>query len=134
MKLPKKAYDDQKRHASARGIPWNLSYEDFLELWLVSGKWSQRGKKINDFCMCRFGDKGPYSKTNVFIGSVKDNLRERWVDRELIDKGKAVEIRHLYSTRNHTQQEIADKFGVTQSYVSKIIGQRRKILNEYTAD
>ena len=123
---PKKAYDDQKRHAEARNIEWLFTYEEWLEKWLVSGKWHERGRKLEQFCMCRFGDEGPYSTRNCFISTNQENLMQRWEGREKITNGLAREISEMYLTTSLSQREVADKFGVDQSYVSRIVNKKRK--------
>ena len=123
---PKKAFDDHVRHSLGRGISFNLSYEDWLEMWLVSGKWSNRGKESGKYVMCRFGDVGPYSKRNCYIGTVEQNNRDRWEDVEKIDDSKAAQIYEMYTVTDITQKEIVTHFGVDQSYVSRIINKLRK--------
>ena len=123
---PKKAFDDHVRHSLSRGISFNLSYEDWLEMWLVSGKWPNRGKESGQYVMCRFGDVGPYSKRNCYIGTVEQNNRDRWKDIEKIDDSKSAQIYEMYTTTNATQKEIGKHFSVDQSYVSRIINKLRK--------
>ena len=123
---PKKAYGDQKRHAEARGIEWAFTYEEWLEMWLVSGRWQERGRRLDQFCMCRFGDEGPYSRKNCFISTGQENLMQRWEGREKITNGLAREISEMYLTTSLSQREVADKFGVDQSYVSRIVNKKRK--------
>lgn len=76
--------------------------------------------------MCRYGDSGPYSKRNCYIGSVEQNQRDRWEGVEKINNQKAEEIYKLYTTTNKTQKEIGKEFGVDQSYVSRIVNNKRK--------
>ena len=123
---PRKAYDDQKRHAETRGIEWLFTYEEWLEMWLVSGRWTERGRGLDQFCMCRFGDEGPYSRRNCFIATGQENLLQRWEGREKITNGLAREISEVYLTTSMSQREVADRFGVDQSYVSRIVNKKRK--------
>jgi len=123
---PKRAYGDQMRHAGERGIVWLFTYEEWLEKWLVSGKWFERGRKPEQFCMCRVGDDGPYSNRNCFIATVEENLIQRWEGREKITNSVAREIHEMYSTTTASQKEIAYKFDVDQSYVSRIVNKKRK--------
>lgn len=123
---PKKAYDDQVRHANARGIKWLFTYEEWLEKWLLSGKWHERGKGLDQFCMCRFNDEGAYSYRNCFIATNQENLRQRWEGREKVTNTTAKEISEMYLNTSLSQREIADKFGVDQSYVSRIVNKKRK--------
>lgn len=123
---PLEAYHEQARHAEERGIKWFFSYADWLEMWLLSGKWFERGKRKNQYCMCRYGDTGPYSTRNCYIGTVEQNQRDRWDLKEKITNEKAREIAELYLGTNATQRELAAKYGVDQSYISRIISKVRK--------
>jgi len=123
---PKKAYDDQKRHAQARGIAWSFVYEEWLEVWLISGKWDQRGRGPEKYCMCRYGDTGPYSYRNCFIATNSENQRQRWEGVEKITNRLANEISELYLTTDYSQRQVAKIFGVDQSYVSRIVNKKRK--------
>lgn len=134
MRSPRESYSDQKRHAGDRGIEWLLSYEDYLEIWLTSGKWFEKGRQPHNYCMCRYRDSGPYSRTNVFIDTVEENLRGRWEGKEVITNLKAKEIYDLYATGKWTQCAIACMYGVNQSYVSRIVNNKRKKTNEDTTD
>ena len=69
----KSAYLLQKKNAAARGVGFELSYEDWLGIWKASGKLEFRGRGKGQYCMCRIGDKGAYTQGNVFIGAVSDN-------------------------------------------------------------
>ena len=125
---PKKAYDDQKRHAGDRGIIWSFTYEEWLEMWLVSGNWSFRGREPDQFCMCRYGDTGPYSQRNCFISTNRVNQRQRWEGKEKITNPLAVEITDMYLTTDYSQYKVGKIFGVDQSYVSRIVNKKRKKL------
>jgi len=126
---PKKAYDDQKRHANTRHISWEIPYEAWLEMWLVSGKWEQRGRKKGQYCMCRYGDVGPYSVRNCYIDLTDNNQQVRWEEvRKVLPQQHADIIRLWYDT-NLTQYSIAAMYGVDQSYISKIISKYKKVLN-----
>ena len=126
---PKKAYDDQKRHANARNISWEISYEDWLEMWLISGKWSQRGRKKGQYCMCRYGDIGPYSVRNCYIDLTDNNQQVRWEDVRKLLPQKYLDIVRLWYDSNLTQDAIAKRYDVDQSYISKIISKYKKVLN-----
>jgi len=39
----KELYMKHRRHAKARGIPFLLSYEEWLKIWMDSGHWHDRG-------------------------------------------------------------------------------------------
>jgi hypothetical protein len=79
----REAYNKQKRNALKRKdrngdpIEWLFTFETWLEIWLKSGKWHQRGNRRGQYCMARFGDVGPYSPDNVEIKTVGENHIER---------------------------------------------------------
>lgn len=73
----------QERNALARGIPFLLSFEQWLSIWTESGKLDQRGRGADKFCMCRFGDYGPYEVGNVFIGTGRENVRAGNLGKEM---------------------------------------------------
>lgn len=127
---PSKAYDDQKRHAKARGIPWAFTYSEWLEMWLVSGKWEQRGKKGGQYCMCRYFDTGAYSPKNCYIALTDENQQTRWATSRKILKDDHQEIARMWLDTDMTQSEVAANFGVHQSYVSKLIKKLKEDKNE----
>jgi hypothetical protein len=70
-----KAYKMHKSNARTRKIPFLLTFEQWLAIWIESGKLDQRGRGADKFCMCRNGDIGPYEVGNVFIGTGRENVR-----------------------------------------------------------
>lgn len=76
MRDLKPAYWDQKRLAAKRNIGWQLTFEEWLNIWQQSGHLHERGRGIGKYCMCRYGDVGPYSVNNVFIQTNEKNSSE----------------------------------------------------------
>ena len=70
------AYATQKHAATARGIRWQLSFKDWIDVWESSGKFSMRGVGVGNYCMARNGDEGPYSIKNVQIQLCTINSRD----------------------------------------------------------
>lgn len=64
-----------QKNAERRKIPFLLTYEEWLKIWVDSGKLEQRGRGADKYCMCRIGDVGSYEVNNVFIGTGKENVR-----------------------------------------------------------
>ena len=119
---PNKAYDDQRRHAEFRGIEWQFSYAEWLEMWLVSNKWEDRGKMRGKFQMCRYNDIGPYSNKNCYIACVEANQE----DRSPIDIATVNSIVTEYLFTNKSQYEVAETFGINQSHVSRLVNKHRR--------
>jgi hypothetical protein len=67
MKIAKARYTQQLCQARNRNIEWLFTFETWIDMWIKSGKWKQRGRKTNQYCMARKGDIGPYSVENVEI-------------------------------------------------------------------
>lgn len=76
VKRPRDAFREHRASAKQRGIPFLISYEQWLELWLESGHWHERGPRKGQYCMARPGDVGPYAKTNVMIITHAENIRQ----------------------------------------------------------
>lgn len=70
------AWHRQKESAKKRGIGFDISFDDWLDVWNQSGKLHLRGKKAGCYCMMRRNDMGAYVKDNVTIGAVSENIRE----------------------------------------------------------
>lgn len=69
-------YNIQKGNAKRRGIPWELTYEEWLRIWQESGRLGERGPRLGCYVMARYGDKGPYKVGNVRIVTSSENHRE----------------------------------------------------------
>lgn len=119
---PKKAFKEQIKHAKRRNINWEFSYSEWLELWLVSGKWLDRGRSRGQYQLCRYGDCGPYSVKNCYIGLVEQNQE----DRSKVDIDTVLRIVSAYLNTNKTQYEVAKDFDVDQSYVSRLVSKHRR--------
>jgi hypothetical protein len=73
MRSPRDKYTEQKHGAFRRGITWNITFEEWWNFWQQSGKWDLRGRKKGQYCMCRFGDIGPYEIGNIYIDLATTN-------------------------------------------------------------
>tara|TARA_R110000822_G_C15070557_1_gene468539 strand:+ start:196 stop:432 length:237 start_codon:yes stop_codon:yes gene_type:complete len=76
--------------------------------------------------MSRKGDVGPYSKRNCLIITVEENQSQRWDGVEKITDSLADKIRDRYKNTQLAQWEVGLEFGVDQSYVSRIVNNKRK--------
>ena len=81
-RIAKKKYWAHYSSAKTRNIAFELTYDQWIAIWLNSGHWHNRGNKRNQYCMSRYGDTGPYSQSNVFIQLAVDNTREGIVSRK----------------------------------------------------
>jgi hypothetical protein len=60
-------YNYQKKNAKARDIDWKFTFEQWINVWIESGHWDERGSGKGKYVMARKGDAGPYSVDNVYI-------------------------------------------------------------------
>jgi len=79
----KSAFYSQRFRAKKRNINWDLTFKEWLDIWLSSGKLHLRGKGKHNFCMCRYNDIGDYTKSNVYIDNFSNNnkLQHIWNPR-----------------------------------------------------
>jgi hypothetical protein len=77
---PRARYNSHRYHASLRGIPFMLSFDQWQQLWKPF--WEQRGYGRGRYCMARHGDTGPYAAGNVSIVTNEQNTAEYLVYRQ----------------------------------------------------
>jgi hypothetical protein len=66
----------QRSNARSRGIPFNLTFQEWRDIWQESGMYERRGRGRRGYVMHRIADSGPYQVGNVEIISAIDNFRE----------------------------------------------------------
>ena len=69
------------RAVNGRGLEWNLSFDEWWDIWQQSGKWDQRGTSKGKYCMSRKNDTGAYELGNVFIQLSSDNVSQARVGK-----------------------------------------------------
>ncbi len=69
------AYNSQRCTAGRRGIDWQLTKTQWLQIWVQSGHLHERGNRKGQFVMARLNDTGPYALGNIGIQPVEDNVR-----------------------------------------------------------
>lgn len=90
-----RAYRQQQHSAESRGIPFSLTFPQWLSIWETSGKIHLRGKGKGHYCMSRITDTGGYAVGNVHIQLTTDNSREavkKWLGKTKANRG----VFHLY--------------------------------------
>lgn len=73
---PYRLYRIQKKTALARGVPWEITFPEWLQVWAESGNLHLRGNRKGLYCMARNGDIGPYKVGNVRIALFEENSAE----------------------------------------------------------
>jgi len=96
---PHGKFKAQRDRAAFRGIPWELTFEQWWGIWEASGKWEKRGKTKGCYVMARRGDQGAYSVGNVFICTHAQNVRDAHAGRKSpLGKGRGWTFRHNNKT------------------------------------
>lgn len=75
-RLARSRYKTQWNSANSRGVAWEITFEQWWEVWQASGHWAQRGRHKGGYVMSRAGDTGPYSPENVRITTNRENFIE----------------------------------------------------------
>lgn len=64
---PYLCFRTDRNNAATRNIPWNLSFKEWAELWLESGKATKRGQGLGSYCLSRIDRTKGYELSNVRI-------------------------------------------------------------------
>lgn len=72
MTDPYRAFLSQRSGAKARGIGWELTYEQWLEFW--GDDLPRRGRGRHNLSMQRPCDSGPYAVGNIRKGTPAENM------------------------------------------------------------
>lgn len=83
----RRQFSAQKARAKHRGIEWRLTLDEWLSIWVESGRYEQRGRGAGKYVMARLGDRGPYEVGNVFISSSEQNFRDGLINSPTVRGG-----------------------------------------------
>jgi len=121
LRSPKGRFYQHRCNAQQRGVPFTLTFEEWINLW--GDKYEKRGCKEGDYVMCRQGDVGAYEAGNVFIDTAKANISQvppsKMISSAKINRAIAEEIREdlLLGALVKT---CAEKYGISRQSVSDI--------------
>jgi hypothetical protein len=73
-KSMRQKYLGQKGRAKERGIPFELTFEQWRDWWLATGHYHERGRKRGQYAMARVGDTGPYALGNIYCTTSTENV------------------------------------------------------------
>jgi hypothetical protein len=86
----KDSYAGHRWKANKRGIPFLLTFEEWNNWWLSNGidkNQKQPPMSGATLCMCRFGDVGPYSLTNIYCDTISNNVKHGRKNKTYIGTG-----------------------------------------------
>lgn len=87
LKKAKAAYRQQssckngKLDKNGNLVEMRLSFDQWLDIWLTSGHWDQRGNSKGKYVMARHNDLGHYELGNVSIKLFEENCKEAHLGR-----------------------------------------------------
>lgn len=70
---PRRQWLQHRANAEARGIPFLLTFEEWLEWWRSTGKLSERGRRRTEYVMARKRDQGAYELGNIECVTARTN-------------------------------------------------------------
>jgi hypothetical protein len=74
LRIAKVRFSQQRCMADKRNIEWKLTFEQWIDWWVATGHYHERGRGKGKYVMCRYGDKGPYELGNIYCDTHKGNL------------------------------------------------------------
>ena len=79
--VQKKTQTRRKPDRNGHRIQVTMTFEEWLQVWVESGKLPLRGNGRGKFCMARKDDLGDYAVGNVEIKACEENSREAKLGR-----------------------------------------------------
>lgn len=68
-------YIQHRSNVMKKKVQWSLTLWEWWSIWNESGKYPERGRGKDNYCMARVNDEGVYIANNVEIRKVLDNMR-----------------------------------------------------------
>lgn len=81
-----------ERNCKMHKVECLLSFREWWETWLISGKWEQCGRGHN-YCMARIGNSGAFEIGNVEIKSGAENSKDSYLHVSMAERLKKRSIR-----------------------------------------
>lgn len=108
LRIAKGRYMSHKHSAIYnRKIEFKLTFEEWLDIWVNSGHWFNRGTKKDQYCMSRYNDEGPYAVGNVEIKTNSENLIEGQMHRKTsyADTAKKISLTKAGVSLTHSHRK-----------------------------
>ena len=95
-------FKDQRGKAAARGISFQLTFEEWDNWWMANNvdRNIPRKHNKNTLCMCRYGDVGPYSLTNIYCASLAQNTKDSPFNKQGRSTGSFIGHTGLVGTKS----------------------------------
>lgn len=100
VKSAKKKYLAHAANAGQRGIPFNMTFDQWMSVW--GDKLQNIGRRGYELQMCRTRDSGPYAIGNVRIDTARANTLEKF------DVRREKDIKEAWSFDGEDRSSCAD--------------------------
>jgi hypothetical protein len=115
-------YRRQKVHANHRGIPFDLSFDEWLSWW--GEDIHNRGRGVGKLQMCRKSDLGGYTLDNIYKASHEQNSSDKFAfgfigRKAIVNNEIANRIKKTVDSGVSTRT-VAKLFNVSQRTVMRI--------------
>ena len=94
---------------------WANEYITFRD-WALNNGYKE-GLQIN-----RINNNGNYEPNNCNFVTPQENCQNRTTT--ILTKNLIIEIKYLWDTGNYTQYELAEKYGIDKSHISRIVSNK----------
>ena len=108
---PKTIFARQKAMAKVRKIEWQLTFDQWWNIWDQSGKYEQRGRGSGKYCMSRIGDIGPYAINNVVIKTIDENNKEAHAGKPQSPELIAKRVAKFIGVKHSAERKLANSLG-----------------------
>lgn len=126
LEKAKQQFWNHKQRAKRKGISFELTFAQWLKIWLHSGHYYEKGTKRGQYVMSRFNDIGPYSIDNVKIQTVGENTKEAFMtNNSNFIRPRLGAENHFYG-RKHTE-ETKQKIKIARAKQSWTPESRKKV-------
>lgn len=71
-----------KNQADYRDEPWNISLEEYTEMWSQDDAWLRRGRSLDDLILSRIDFEKGWSLDNVHLQTRRDFFKEKMRGRK----------------------------------------------------
>ena len=122
LRSPKGRFYQHRCNAQQRGVPFTLTFEEWINLW--GDKYEKRGCKEGEYVMCRQGDVGAYEVGNVFIDTAKANIGQvpphKMISRPVMPVALAFRASYVLYYSHYVSSSAACRFAARASRMSRL--------------
>jgi len=111
--VQKKTQARRKPDRTGHRIQVTMTFDEWLQVWIDSGKLHLRGNGRGKFCMARKDDLGDYAVGNVEIKACEENSREAKLGRPGM-KGRASPTKGMTQSKASNDLRSASMLAVPQ--------------------